>query len=211
MMMINHEEAQKTQEAQRGKLMVNSAGRKRRVRSCAFCASLWLMFVAVALGPSTARASQTEVRSTVQSVFEQLKSQNYSALYDLLPVSARSRMSRERFVGALQRAQGFYQLDRMDIGAIKVAGNMAVVDTVLFGRIVNPVQAEGKIVAQQYLVREDGKWRVATGDQSTIKKFLAANPAFGKGFKIREPRIYIKQGDKWVEFSVPRAAPRKQA
>ena len=118
-------------------------------------------------------------------------------------------MSRERFVGALQRAQGFYQLDRMEMGTVKVSGNFAVVDTVLYGRVVNPIQAEGKIVAQQYLVREDGKWRVATGDQSTVKKFLAANPAFAKGFKIRDPRIYIKQGDKWVEFNVPRATPRR--
>jgi hypothetical protein len=190
--------------------MVSNAFRKQTFRSCVFCASLWLMFAAVALAPSTACGSQAEVRSTVQSVFEQLKAQNYSALYDLLPGSARSRMSRERFVGALQRAQGFYQLDRMDVGAVRVSGNLAVVDTVLYGRIVNPIQAEGKIVAQQYLIREDGKWRVATGDQGTVKKFLASNPAFGKGFKIREPRIYIKQGDKWVEFNVPRAAPRKQ-
>jgi hypothetical protein len=167
------------------------------------------MFVAVVSVPLTAQASQAEVRSTVQDVFEQLKSHNYSALYDLLPASARTRMSRERFVGALQRAQGFYQLDRMDIGAIKVAGDLAVVDTVLYGRIVNPIQAEGKIVAQQYLIREEGKWRVATGDQSSVKKFLASNPAFGKGFKIREPRIYMKQGDKWVEFNAARA-PRKE-
>ena len=173
--------------------------------------SFLVLIELLGLMPSGGKASQAEVRSTVQSVFEQLKSQNYSALYDLLPGSARSRMSRERFVGALQRAQGFYQLDRMDVGAIKVSGNLAVVDTVLFGRIVNPIQAEGKIVAQQYLIREDGKWRVATGDQATVKKFLSSNPAFGKGFRIREPRIYIKQGDKWVEFNVPRAAPRKQA
>ncbi len=172
--------------------------------------SFLVLIVLLGLIPASGQASQAEVRSTVQSVFEQLKSQNYSALYDLLPGSARSRMSRERFVGALQRAQGFYQLDRMDIGAIKLSGNLAVVDTVLYGRIVNPIQAEGKIVAQQYLVREDGKWRVATGDQATVKKFLASNPAFGKGFRIREPRIYIKQGDKWVEFNVPRAAPRRQ-
>jgi len=172
--------------------------------------SFLVLIALIGLIPTAGKASQAEVRSTVQSVFEQLKSQNYSGLYDLLPGSARSRMSRERFVGALQRAQGFYQLDRMDIGAIKVAGNLAVVDTVLFGRIVNPIQAEGKIVAQQYLIREEGKWRVATGDQATVKKFLASNPAFGKGFRIREPRIYMKQGDKWVEFNVPRPAPRKQ-
>ena len=151
------------------------------------------------------RASdQTDVRATVQNVFEQLKSRNYDALYDFLPGASRNRMSRDRFVNALQRAQDFYQLDRMDIGAVKVAGNLAVVDTVLYGRVVAPIQAEGKIVVQQYLLREDGKWRVATGDQSSVKKFLASNPGFGKGFRIREPRIYVKQNDKWVEFNAPR-------
>jgi len=151
------------------------------------------------------RASdQADVRATVQSVFEQLKSRNYEALYDSLPGASRNRMSRDRFVNALQRAQDFYQLDRMDVGAIKVMGNLAVVDTVLYGRVVNPIQAEGKIVVQQYLLREDGKWRVATGDQSTVKKFLAVNPGFAKGFTIRAPRIYVKQNDKWVEFNAPR-------
>ena len=117
-------------------------------------------------------------------------------------------MSRDRFVSALERAQGFYQLDRLDIGAIKVMGNLAVVDTVLYGRVVAPIQAEGKIVVQQYLLREEGKWRVATGDQGTVKKFLAENPSFGKRFKIQQPRIYVKQGDKWIEFNPPRGGKR---
>jgi hypothetical protein len=162
-------------------------------------AAVVLVLVAVA---GVARASDvTDVRSTVQNVFEQLKSRNYGELYELLPGSARSRMSRDRFVTALQRAQDFYQLDRLEIGAVKVSGNLAVVDTTLYGRVVAPIQAEGKIVAQQYLLREDGKWRVATGDQSAVKKFLAANPGFGKGFKIRQPRVYVKQNDKWIEFN----------
>jgi hypothetical protein len=162
-------------------------------------AAVVLVLVAVA---GVARASDvTDVRSTVQNVFEQLKSRNYSELYELLPGSARNRMSRDRFVTALQRAQDFYQLDRLEIGAVKVSGNLAVVDTTLYGRVVAPIQAEGKIVAQQYLLREDGKWRVATGDQSAVKKFLAANPGFGKGFKLRQPRVYVKQNDKWIEIN----------
>ena len=178
--------------------------KKKSLSILGLAALLWLM-------PAAAHASdQTDVRGTVQNVFDQLKAHNYSALYDLLPGTARNRMSRERFVSALERAQGFYQLDRMEVGAIKVAGNLAVVDTTLYGRVVNPIQAEGKIVAQQYLLKEDGKWRVATGDQSTVKKFLASNPAFGKGFKIREPRIFVKQNDKWVEFNLPRPS-RRQA
>ncbi len=178
--------------------------KKKTLSLLGLIALLWLT-------PAPASASdQSDVRSTVQNVFEQLKSQNYSALYDLLPGTARTRMSRERFVSALERAQGFYQLDRMDVGAIRVSGNLAVVDTVLYGRVVAPIQAEGKIVAQQYLVREDGKWRVATGDQSAVKKFLASNPGFGKGFRLREPRIYVKQGDKWVEFNIPRQGGKRQ-
>src|SRR6185369_10285609 len=112
--------------------------------------------------PLVKASDQTDVRSTVQHVFEQLKSQNYSALYDLLPGASRNRMSRDRFVSALQRAQGFYQLDSIDIGATRVMGNLAVVDTVLYGRVLNPIQAEGKIVVQQYLLREDGKCRLVT-------------------------------------------------
>ena len=159
--------------------------------------------------PALAGASdQSDVRATVQSVFEQLKAHDYHSLYDLLPGSSRSRMSRDRFVSALERAQDFYQLDRLDIGATRVMGNLAVVDTVLYGRVVNPIQADGKIVVQQYLLREDGKWRVATGDQSSVRKFLAANPGFSKQFRIQQPRVYIKQNDKWVQFNGPRGGRR---
>src|SRR5262245_63212095 len=100
-------------------------------------------------------ADESDVRTMFNQVFDQLKSHDYSSLYDVLPVSARSRMSRDRFVSALQRAQGIYQLDRLEVGSVRVSGNLAVVDTVLYGRVTIPVQTEGKIVAQQYLVRED--------------------------------------------------------
>ena len=151
-------------------------------------------------------SDESEVRNVVNQVFQQLKSHDYASLYDVLPGSARTRMSRDRFINALQKAQGIYQLDRLEVGTVKVSGNLAVVDTVLYGRVTVPVQTEGKIVVQQYLVREDGKWRVATGDQSTIKKVLAANPGFSKGFRIKQPQIYVKQEGKWVEFMVPRRA-----
>ena len=173
------------------------------------------MSVLVALfgfGITNAKASeQTDVRDAVQRVFNQLKSHDYNALYDVLPESSRSRMSRDRFTNALQRAQDIYELDRMDIGSIKIMSNLAVVDTVLYGRLVKPIQTEGKIVVQQYLLKEDGKWRVATGDQATVRKFLAANPSFAKGFKIRPFQVFVKRDGKWVEFSRPNAPPQKRA
>jgi hypothetical protein len=166
------------------------------------CLAILASFV---LSAAVVRASdESDVRNTVERVFEQLKSGDYNGLYDVLPNSARARMSRDRFTSALQRAQDFYVLDRMEIGSTRILGDLAVVNTVLYGRLVSPVQAEGKIVVQQYLMREEGKWRVATGDQAAVRKFLAANPAYSKGFKIQSPRVFIKQEGKWVEFNPPR-------
>jgi len=169
------------------------------------CKSLAIAFMLVGtfwLGPGVARASEeTEVRSLVQQVFQQLQSRDYAAIYDSLPSSTRNRMTRERFVNALKRAQDRYVLDRINIGSVRVSGNVAVADTELYGRLTKPLEAEGKIVVQQYLVREDGKWRVATGDSATIQRFLKANPAFARKFPIRQPHIYLKQDGKWVEFN----------
>lgn len=163
----------------------------------------------VLLTANVSRASdEADVRGTVQRVFQELKSRDYNALYDSLPSSSRARMSRERFSSALKRAQDMYVLDRIDVGQVRVSKDIAVVDTVLYGRVIAPITAEGKIVVQQYLVREDGKWKVATGDSATTKRFLANNPAFRAKFPIRQPRVYVKQGNSWVEFTPPRQTRR---
>ena len=162
-----------------------------------------LMIVTVWLTPNVARASdETEVRGVVQQVFQQLQSRDYGAVYDSLPSATRNRMPRERFINALKRAQDRYALDRLNIGAVRVSGNVAVADTELYGRLTKPLAAEGKIVVQQYVVREGGRWRVATGDSATIQRFLKANPTFARKFPIRQPRIYVKQDGKWVEFNL---------
>ncbi len=166
---------------------------------------LLVLFTVLSLqGPIARAAEEAEVRGTVHRVFQQLKSREYSAIYDSLPAATRTKMSRARFTSGLKRAQDMYVLDRIDVGSIRVSGNIAIVDTVLYGRVVSPIETEGKIVVQQYLVREEGKWRVATGDRGTIQRFLGANPAFGRKFPIRKPQIYVKQNNKWIEFTMPR-------
>jgi hypothetical protein len=169
-------------------------------------AALFFLGGLIFLWPNVAQATdEADVRGTVQRVFQQLKSRDYGAVYDSLPESTRTRMSRARFTGSLSRAQNMYVLDRMEVGQVRVSSNVAVVDTVLYGRVVVPIEAEGKIVVQQYLVREKGQWRVATGDNATIKRILSGNPAFGRKFPIRQPRIYVKQNGRWVEFNPPRS------
>jgi hypothetical protein len=153
----------------------------------------------MAAGPS----DKSDVRGAVQRIFDQLKAGQYEALYDSLPSSSRARLSRERLVKGLQGTSNLYQLQRIEIGAVRVSGNLAVVDTVMYAHIAPPFNAEGKMVVQQYLVREDGSWRMATGDRATIDRFLKSNPSFARKFPIKRPRAFVKQDGKWVEFQPP--------
>ena len=162
-----------------------------------------LLTIVLCLASGSVRASEEgDVRNVIQKVFQQLQSRDFGSVYDSLPSTTRKRTSRDRFMSALKRSQDRYTLDRINIGAVRVSGNIAVADTELYGRLAKPFAAEGKIVVQQYLVREDSKWRVATGDSATIQRFLKANPTFARKFPIRQPRIYVKQDDKWVLFNL---------
>jgi hypothetical protein len=156
---------------------------------------------------SPAPSDEAEVRSAVQRIFNQLKSGEYAALYDSLPSSSRSRVSRDRFVSALRQSQGMYRLDSIEVGAVRVAGDLAVVDTVMYAHITKPIDGDGKLVVQQYLVKENGSWRVATGDRPTIDRFLKSNPGFARKFPIRRTRAFLKHDGKWVEMPLGAARP----
>lgn len=151
-----------------------------------------LAFIIVAAAPQTllsaSRDDKAEVRSTVQRIFNQMKSRQYDNLYDSLSESSRGRMTRQRFTSSMQRMDDNYQLERIEIGAVRVRGNTATVDTVIYGRILKPTEGEGKIVAQQTLVREDGQWRVSS-----------ASP--GTGLSSRPGRIYLKRDGRWIDIT----------
>src|SRR5689334_10994421 len=163
-----------------------------------------VIVLGIAVRAQAASSDESEVRNTIQHVFDQLKSGEYGALYDSLPSSSRNRISKDRFVSGLQRTSNLYQLQRIEIGAVRVSGNLAVVDTTMLAHINKPFDADGKLVVQQYLIREDGHWRVATGDNVTINRFLQANPTFARRFPIKRPTAYVNQNGKWVEVPLGR-------
>lgn len=178
-----------------------------------FYVAAFILLASLCAAPATRAASDdSEVRGVVERVFQQLKSGDYNSLYDVLPANSQRRISRERFTGMLSRTRDMYDLDRIEIGKIRTSGDIAAVDTVMYGHVRKPIESEAKIVAQQYLVREDGRWRVATGDRETVKRFLAANPSFAKKFPIREPRAYVKRDGRWVDVSsLMKAAAKRKA
>jgi len=179
------------------------SGTKRRVKTRFGLLTLVLIcglaFAALSR-PVVAASDESDVRSAVQRIFDQLKKGEYEAPYDSLPSSSRNRLSKDRLVQGLRRNQNMFQLQRIEIGAVRVAGNIAVVDTTMYAHVKQPFDADGKLVVQQYLIREDGKWRVATGDPATINSFLKNNPTFARKFPIKKTRAFVNQNGKWIEI-----------
>ena len=137
---------------------------------------------------SASRDDAAEVRQTVQRIFNQMKSHQYNDLYDSLSASSRSRITRQRFTSSMEKWDNSYRLERIEVGRARVRGNTAVVSTVIYGRVLKPSEGEGKIVADQTLVREDGQWRIST-----------TSP--GAGLSSSAARIYLKQDGRWVDIT----------
>jgi hypothetical protein len=181
------------------------------IRARALLLAAAVTFLTLLAGPQSAVASarpdaEEEVRAAMRQAFERLQSGDFGGVYDALPTASQRRVGRQQFVQALERSRGMFTLNGLEIERVSVAGNLAAVDTVIYASVRQPLEAEGKIVARQYMVREGGRWRVTTGDRSTVRPLLAANPAFSRQFPPTEPRIYIKRDGRWVNLSALQGA-----
>ena len=169
------------------------------------------------VGASAARAGgaaqggvEGEARAALVQAFERLRAGDYGGVYDALPSASQRRITRARFVEALGRTRGQFELSGMEIERAHVAGDLAVMDTVVYATVRKPVEAEGKIVSRQYMVREGGRWRVTTGDGSTVRPLLAANPAFARQYPATEPRVYLKRDGRWINLSALQGSRRRK-
>lgn len=170
--------------------------------------------VAVAQNKTQTIINQSNVRGAVQSFFSLLKSQKYSELYDFLPSQLQSQMSREQLTASLTRLGAYLTVERMEIGRIQQKGNFAVVDTTIYGSLkrtmnINGEQVkEGRISVQQYLLKENGRWKITTADNRTRDFFLKRNPEFKKQFQLSQPQFAFKQKGRWTPLGQPTNVPR---
>lgn len=181
----------------------------RAVRAALAAVVLQLTFAAAQARVVRADA-EGEARAAMQQAYERLRAGDYGAVYDALPTASQRRVARAQFVAALERARGQFELTGLEIERVNVEGDLAAVDTVLYASIRRPVEAEGKIVSRQYMVREGGRWRVTTGDRSTVRPLLAANPSFARQFPPTEPRVYFKRDGRWISLDTLQGSRRRR-
>ena len=78
-----------------------------KIRGCLFVVILFVALSTYAF-PAFALSDETEVRGVVERVFQQLRSGDYGALYDVLPANSQSRVTRERFTSMLKGTRDVY-------------------------------------------------------------------------------------------------------
>jgi hypothetical protein len=158
---------------------------------------VWLLCVALNV------SAQTKPSQTVQTFFTLLKGQQYAKLQELLPSQMQAQISREQLTANLKRLEGFLVLERMQVGRVQEKGDYAVVDTVIYGKLKQPMNFngtsinEGRVTTQQYLFKENGQWKVVTADEGARAFFLKRNPQFNQQFQLSKPQFAFKRDGQW--------------
>jgi hypothetical protein len=169
------------------------------------------LFVAVFVISAAAQTNNQskDARAAVNKFFLLLKSRSYPSLYEFLPSELQRQITPEQFAMSLMRLNSFITIERMEVGRVQQRGDFAVVNTTIYGKLKKPVTvngeqvSEGRVAAQQLLLREDGHWKVVTADNRTQSYFLKRNSEFGKQFQLAQPKFEFKQKDKWAPIVKP--------
>jgi hypothetical protein len=172
-----------------------------------------VLFLLVAVFVMSAAAQDNnqskDARSAVNKFFVLLKSRSYPALYEFLPSDLQRQITREQLALSLMRLDSFITIERMEVGRVQQHGDFAVVNTTIYGKLKKPVKvngeeiSEGRVAAQQFLLRESGHWKVVTADNRTQSYFLKRNAEFSKQFQLAQPKFEFKQKDKWTVMGKP--------
>jgi hypothetical protein len=175
----------------------------------------FVLFVLVLFSFNTvAPAQNKDARGAVQTFFSLLKSQKYTQLYDSLPSELQKQTTREQLTNSLKRLEAYLSVERMEIGRVQQRGELAVVDTTIYGSLkrameINGQQVkEGRVTVQQYLFKENGHWKIATADNRARDFFLKRNPNFKQQFQLIQPQFAFRQDGKWTPLGQPPGNPR---
>jgi hypothetical protein len=148
-----------------------------------------------------------DARAAVQAFFSLLKSQQYTSLHDFLPTQLQRQITPAQLALSLKRLDSFIAIERMDIGRVQQKGDLAVIDTTIYGRLKKPLNLngeeikEGRVTVQQYLFKENNQWKIATADNRTRDIFLSNHPEFNKQFQFTQPRFELKQDGRWTAMT----------
>jgi hypothetical protein len=164
-----------------------------------------LLFILFSPPLSAQNNSQSkDARSATRAFFSLLRSQQYASLHDFLPSQLQKQITPEQLALSLKRLDSFIAIEKMEIGRVQQKGDLAVIDTTIYGRLKKPLTmdgeevSEGRVAVQQYLFKENNRWKIATANNRTRDYFLRQHPEFEKQFQLTQPRFELKRDGQWT-------------
>lgn len=152
------------------------------------------------------RDGEAPIRTAIQRYFTQLKSGQYRQLYDSLPASFRQQTTREEVAENLKRLGQSLKIQRIEIGKVEQHGELAVASTTIYGRLAKPLTLngreieEGRVTSLQYLIREDGRWKIASATERALRSFFQEHPEAATQFPQSHTRFELLSNGAWVRL-----------
>ena len=152
------------------------------------------------------QSDEKAVRAAVTRFFSLLRGGRYRELHELLPSSFRSQTTPEEMERSLRRLGEFIRLESLTIGEVRLEGEVAVAETTITGRLMRQLPTRpagepsarpaagvgrGRVIAWQYLVREAGRWRVASADNRSQQLFFQRHPGIREKLAVPGPRFEV--------------------
>ena len=165
---------------------------------------LVLLFMLLATVSGLAQTKKANAKQTVEHFFALLKGQQYAKLYALLPTEMQGQVTREQLAVNLKRLESFLTLERLQIGRLQEKGEFAVVDTIIYGKLKQPMNFngttinEGRVTTQQILFKENNQWKIVSADDGARNFFLKRNPQFNQQFQLTKPQLAFKRDGQWT-------------
>lgn len=165
-----------------------------------------LLIVCLSTLPVEAQNDEKAIRTSLQRYFTALKTGQYQKLYDSLPVSFQKQTTRAELADNLGRLGQFLKVRRMEIGKIEQRGDLAVVETTIYGQLTKPLNLnggeieQGRVTARQYLIREAGSWKIASTSERALRSFLKERPEAANLFEQSHTRFELFSQGSWVRL-----------
>ncbi|MFZ4985668.1 MAG: hypothetical protein ACOYLF_09425 [Blastocatellia bacterium] len=167
---------------------------------------LFVCLLALTTHPLGATGGRDTVRGAIEHYFSLLKNGHYDQIYDLLPEATQKKSSRPEMVAGLSRLAGLLRLEKIEIDRVEQKNGLAVATTTIYGTLTNPVTlngeaiSRGRIISQQYLVRERRFWKIASINERSLRLFLQENPAAGSLFPQAYTRLEVLSAGQWMKM-----------
>lgn len=167
------------------------------------------IFIILSLTFSTsADTSDTKIIENVELTYQMyaaaLMTGDFNGAYGYLSSHVQKLINYDLFVEASIEMEKISLLKGCQLSGLKIKGKYAGAKSIIYLDFLPEKEGgnilSGKIEAPIYFIRENEKWKIATGEDSSIEAFLKIHPAARKLYQPFSTQAYYKQKGYWIGF-----------